>query len=122
MADWLVLTLAASGGAAALVAGSRKLLAQRHHRTSEATLICPRTATPARCHLVVDQRTDEVVRITRCSLSQAQGGRPTCEQQCVKLMNLGVNLVRDESGQRERPLDPGEPDANDEPSPSPPRP
>ncbi|MGK4006478.1 hypothetical protein WMF31_27915 [Sorangium sp. So ce1036] len=118
MADWLVLALAASGGILALAAGSRKLLAQRHHRTSEVTLICPRSATPARCHLVVDQRSEEVVRIARCSLSQSREGRPTCEQHCVKLMNLGVSLLREEPGQRERFLDPGESDGGNAPPPS----
>ncbi|WP_437649068.1 hypothetical protein [Sorangium sp. So ce362] len=91
MADWLVVLLATAGGVGSLVVCTRRLLARRHYRASEVTLVCPRTGTPARCRLVADGRTGELVEITRCSL--APDGVPTCEQDCVKLLNLGIRLA-----------------------------
>ncbi|WP_437592097.1 hypothetical protein [Sorangium sp. So ce1000] len=117
MADWLVVVLAAASGAGALFVGTRRLLARRHYRTSEVTVVCPRTGTPARCRLLVDGRSEEPVEVERCS--RAPGGRPTCEQDCVKLLNLGIRLAPVEPARpprpRERP-DTGEPAAGgDEP-------
>jgi hypothetical protein len=116
MADWLVVLLAAAGGVVALFVGMRRLLARRYYRTSEVILVCPRTGTPARCQLVTDGRSEELVKITRCSL--APGGPPTCEQDCVKLLNLGIRLAPIEPasppGAAERP-DASEPGAGEEP-------
>ncbi|WP_438042742.1 hypothetical protein [Sorangium sp. So ce128] len=118
MADWLVVLLAAAGGVAALIVGTRSLLARRHYHTSETTLVCPRTGAPVRCRLVVDGRSEESVEVAHCSL--LPGGRPTCEQDCVKLLNLGIRLAPIEPARpprtHERP-DAGEPGAGEEPGP-----
>ncbi|WP_437969843.1 hypothetical protein WMF04_11335 [Sorangium sp. So ce260] len=109
MADWLVVLLAAAGGVGAVGVSTRRLLAQRHHRASEVTLVCPRTGTPARCRLVADGRTGELVEITRCSL--APGGLPTCEQDCVKLLNLGIRLAPVDPARRREHAGAGDADA-----------
>lgn len=118
MADWLIVLLAAAGGVGALFVGTRRLLARRHYLTSEVTLICPRTGTPVRCRLLVDGRSDEPVEVARCS--RVPGGRPTCEQDCVKLLNLGIRLAPAEQARPPRTLerpDAGESRAGDEPGP-----
>lgn len=91
MVDWVLGLVAAFGGGAALVAWTRHLTARRHHRAEETTLVCPRTGSLVRCRLIVDERSSEVVEVARCS--REPGGRPTCEQHCVKLMNLGIELM-----------------------------
>lgn len=96
MVDWALGLLATLGGGAALVAWTRSLAARRHHRTEEASLVCPRSGSPVRCRLIVDERSSEVVEVSRCS--REPGGRPTCEQHCVKLMNLGIELMPREPG------------------------
>ncbi|WP_437551627.1 hypothetical protein WME97_10345 [Sorangium sp. So ce367] len=118
MADWLVVLLAAAGGVAALIVGTRSLLARRHYHTSETTLVCPRTGAPVRCRLVVDGRSEESVEVAHCSL--LPGGRPTCEQDCVKLLNLGIRLAPLEPARPPRTherADAGEPGAGEEPGP-----
>ncbi|KYF68878.1 hypothetical protein BE11_27385 [Sorangium cellulosum] len=107
MADWLIMLLAAGGGALALVVSTRRLVARRHHRVSEVALVCPRTGSPVRCLLVTDGRSEEHVEVARCS--RLPGGRPTCDQDCVKLLNLGIRLAPFEPGRPgERPTEPAD--------------
>lgn len=99
MADWLITALATGGGALALVVSTRRWLARRHHRTSDVTLVCPRTGSPVRCLLVTDERSGEHVEAARCS--RLPGGRPACDQDCVKLLNLGIRLAPFDPGRRD---------------------
>ncbi|AGP35112.1 hypothetical protein [Sorangium cellulosum] len=89
-ADWLIELLAAAGGVGGVVVATRRLLARRHYRASDVTLVCPRTGTPVRCQMIADGRSGEFVEVARCS--RLPGGQPACDQDCVKLLNLGIRL------------------------------
>ncbi|MGK3995908.1 hypothetical protein [Sorangium sp. So ce1024] len=99
MADWLITALTAGGGALALAVSTRRWLARRHHRTSEVTLVCPRTGSPVRCRLITDERSGEHVGVAWCS--RLPDEQPACDQDCVKLLNLGIRLAPFDPGQRD---------------------
>lgn len=91
--EWILLgLLAAAALAAATIIGRFSMtLARRRGRRIEARLICPRTGGLVDCELVHDDRTGACLGVTSCSRF-GPGAAPTCEQDCVKLINLGIPL------------------------------
>lgn len=98
--DWVLVLLTVGGGGAMLSAGIGQLQARRRCRREERTLACPRTGGAVNCELLVDERTGQCMEANRCSRSG--GGPPTCEQHCVKLLNLGIPLTPGEDAPTEQ--------------------
>lgn len=98
-ADWISLTLVLGAGALLatrlMLVRARQMLAT--HETEERQLGCPRTASTVNCTLLVDRRSGQYAEVQRCSRfagasGDADAGRPRCDQDCIRFLNLGIPL------------------------------
>ncbi|MFO0758296.1 MAG: hypothetical protein U0359_42670 [Byssovorax sp.] len=85
------IVLVLGGGAAALAPKVRALRTRRHLRVVDATIACPRTGKTVRCELELDDRTQRYDGILRCSAKE-KDRRPSCDQTCVDVLNMGIPL------------------------------
>jgi hypothetical protein len=109
LTEWLAMMLTLGGGAAALVPSVRSLRSRRHLQIVDLTLGCPRTAQTVHCQMELDPRTNRYEGIRRCSAKEADR-RPSCDQDCVRVLNMGIPLrsLAPEAGDEEEALDEGE--------------
>jgi hypothetical protein len=90
--EWMTLILTLTGGAAALRAPFTALRDKRHLRCVDARISCPRSGADVDCSLLRDGRTGEYAKVESCSASNP-GGKPTCDQDCVWILNRGIPLL-----------------------------
>lgn len=93
-ADWISLTLVLGAGA---LLSTRLMLARARQKlaTEERQLSCPRTASTVDCTLLVDRRSGQYAEVQRCSRfagARGDAGRPRCDQDCIRFLNLGIPL------------------------------
>jgi hypothetical protein len=93
--DYVLLVLTV-GGVATFSVRLRQLAARRRLPCVDFKLLCPRTGGATDCRIAVDARSGRHVEAVRCS--QFGGKHPECNQDCVKLLNLGIPLETAESG------------------------
>jgi hypothetical protein len=89
--EWLPEILAFSGSLAALTRLVAARSEKRHLRCIDACISCPKTAANVECTLVRDGRTGVYKAVESCS-GNCEGSQPTCEQDCVWFLNLGIPL------------------------------
>ena len=85
------IVLILGGGAAALAPKVRALRTRRHLQVVDATIACPRTGKTVRCELELNGRTQSYEGILRCS-ARERDRRPSCDQTCVDVLNMGIPL------------------------------
>lgn len=94
--EWMVAIVAAVSGGAAVGGPIFSLGSRRHLRCVDTRISCPRTGSDVDCTLIRDARTGVYTSVDACSASGA-GGRPTCDQDCVRILNHGIPLFPSES-------------------------
>jgi hypothetical protein len=101
--DWLAMMLAFGGGAAAVAPSLRALRSRRHLQVVNTTLACPRTGQTVHCEMELDRRTESYAGILRCSAKEPDR-RPSCDQDCVRVLNMGIPLrpLGGDAGTRDR--------------------
>lgn len=87
----LILLVVLLAGYAAIF-GRRALAAagRLEGRESDARLACPKTGADVDCVLVHDDARERVACVRACSAFP--DGVPRCDQDCAKLLNLGIPL------------------------------
>jgi hypothetical protein len=97
-AQWIVLITAAL--LASVLIGRRSLLVLARLRGREETsrMACPKGRGRVECTMVFDDESGACVGVERCSAFR--GGPLRCDQECAKLVNLGIPL-HDEPRARE---------------------
>ena len=91
IADVFMLVLSAGSLSALLISLAIAARDERRVRPVETRICCPRTGSDVNCTLLHDEQRGTTVRLARCSGSNPNG-LPTCDQDCVRLMNLGIPL------------------------------
>jgi len=95
--EWMFVVVAALMGVVAVGRGSVAILARRRGRPVTARLSCPQRGSAVDCTLLVDEGRGACVGVERCSLF-GPDAPPRCEQDCAKLLNLGIPLDSDPRG------------------------
>lgn len=90
--EWTVLVLAALFGGVAMGRHSILVLARLRGRRVTTSFICPKRGCHVECALLVDERSGGCVGVESCSVF-GPNAPPRCEQDCAKLLNLGLPLV-----------------------------
>lgn len=91
LVELTAIVLILGGGAATLAPKVRALRTRRHLRIVDATIACPRTGKTVRCELELNDRTQSYAGIRRCSAREPDR-RPSCDQTCVDVLNMGIPL------------------------------
>jgi hypothetical protein len=91
---WLIGLLVLVGmpavfGVTALVRYGLAVMRRPYLKTQTSSLSCPRTGADVECAMVLDVRSGKWVEVRECSRF---GGRATCEQACVAILNRGIPL------------------------------
>lgn len=89
--EWMVVVVAVLAAGVVVGRSSIAILARLRGRRVTVNLTCPKRGCRAACTLVVDERRGACVGVERCSVF-GPNAPPCCEQDCAKLINLGVPL------------------------------
>lgn len=92
--EWMVLVVAALAGGAVVSRYSITILGRLRGRRVTTSFTCPKRGCRADCTLVVDDGRGACVGVERCSVF-GPNAPPRCEQDCAKLINLGIPLDSD---------------------------
>jgi hypothetical protein len=89
--EWTRLLFTVGGSVAVLYRPVAALPARRHLRCIDARLACPRSGADVDCTLVCDGRSGVYTKVESCS-ARGEGAKPACDQDCVRILNLGIPL------------------------------